>query len=129
MSIYSQYNPTDTSSVSILKDDFLLTRTDYEKEMINRQYNKLYFNSLNDSNKLAKEKESQIIYNLSLKQIFQNTSDTLIKIMNEYAILMKNGDKNYNKYVEVLIKDDRMVYVGIIFIVLAMMIFFIFVTS
>ena len=129
MSIYSQYSPTDTSSVSILKDDFLLTRTDYEKEMINRQYNKLYFNSLNDTNKLAKEKESQIIYNLSLKQIFQNTSDTLIKMMNEYAILMKNGDKNYNKYVEVLIKDDRMVYVGIIFIVLAMMIFFIFVTS
>ena len=35
MSIYSQYHPTDTSSVSILKDDFLLTRTDYEKEMIN----------------------------------------------------------------------------------------------
>lgn len=129
MSIYSQYNPTDTSSVSILKDDFLLTRTDYEKEMINRQYNKLYFNSLNDSNKLKEIKESQIIYNLSLKQIFQNTSDTLVKIMNEYAMLIKNGDKNYNKYVEVLIKDDRMVYVGIIFIVLAMMIFFIFVSS
>ena len=129
MSIYSQYNPTDTSSVSILKDDFLLTRTDYEKEMINRQYNKLYFNSLNDTNKLAKEKENQIIYNLSLKQIFQNTSDTLIKIMNEYAMLIKDSDKNYNKYVEVLVKDDRMIYVGIIFIVLAMMIFFIFVSS
>ena len=129
MSIYSQYSPTDTSSVSILKDDFLLTRTDYEKEMINRQYNKLYFNSLNDTNKLAKEKENQIIYNLSLKQIFQNTSDTLIKIMNEYAMLIKDSDKNYNKYVEVLVKDDRMVYVGIIFIVLAMMIFFIFVSS
>ena len=129
MSIYSQYHPTDTSSVSILKDDFLLTRTDYEKEMINRQYNKLYFNSLNDSNKLKEAKESQIIYNLSLKQIFQNTSDTLIKIMNEYAMLIKDGDENYNKYVEVLIKDDRMIYVGIIFIVLAMMIFFIFVSS
>jgi len=129
MSIYSQYSPTDTSSVSILKDDFLLTRTDYEKEMINRQYNKLYFNSLNDTNKLKEAKESQIIYNLSLKQIFQNTSDTLIKIMNEYAILIKDRDKNYNKYVEVLIKDDRMIYVGIIFIVLAMMIFFIFVSS
>ena len=59
MSIYSQYDSSDntnnTNSISILKDDFLITKNDYEKEMINRQYNQLYFNSMNDSNKLQKE--------------------------------------------------------------------------
>ena len=129
MSVYSQIEPSDTSQVSILKDDFLIDKTDYEKEMINRQYNKLYFNSLNTSNQMEKEKNQKIIYNLSLSQIFQNMSNIIIEVLNEYSILIKNNDKNYNKYVEVLIKDDRMIYVGIIFIILALMIFFIFVSS
>jgi len=133
MSIYSQYDSSDntnnTNSISILKDDFLITKNDYEKEMINRQYNQLYFNSMNDSNKLQKESESKIIYNLSIKEIFQNMSNTLIKIINEFSILLKNEDKNYNKYIEILIKDDRMIYIGIIFIILGLIIFFIFTSS
>jgi hypothetical protein len=133
MSIYSQYDSSDntnnTNSISILKDDFLITKNDYEKEMINRQYNQLYFNSMNDSNKLQKESESKIIYNLSIKEIFQNMSNTLIKIINEFSILLKNEDKNYNKYIEIFIKDDRMIYIGIIFIILGLIIFFIFASS
>ena len=129
MSVYSQIEPSDTSQVSILKDNFLIDKTDYEKEMINKQYNKLYFNSLNESNQMEKTKNEKIIYNLSLSQIFQNMSNVIIKVLNEYSILIRDKDKNYNKYVEVLIKDDRMIYVGIIFIILALMIFFIFVSS
>ena len=129
MSMYSQIEPSNTSQVSILKDNFSIDKSDYEKEMINRQYNKLYFNSLNTSNQMEKEKNQKIIYNLSLSQIFQNMSNIIIKVLNEYSILIKNKDTNYNKYVEVLIKEDRMIYVGIIFIILALMIFFIFVSS
>ena len=129
MSVYSQIEPSDTSHVSILKDNFLIDKSDYEKEMINRQYNKLYFNSLNKSNQMEREKKEKIIYNLSLSQIFQNMSNVIVEVLNEYSILIKNKDKNYNKYVEVLIKGDRMIYVGIIFIILALIIFFIFVSS
>ena len=84
---------------------------------------------MNDSNKLQKESESKIIYNLSIKEIFQNMSNTLIKIINEFSILLKNEDKNYNKYIEIFIKDDRMIYIGIIFIILGLIIFFIFASS
>tara|TARA_B110000495_G_C22632024_1_gene375863 strand:- start:76 stop:465 length:390 start_codon:yes stop_codon:yes gene_type:complete len=129
MSVYSQIEPSDTSQVSILKDNFLIDKTDYEKEMINKQYNKLYFNSLNESNQMKKAKNEKIIYNLSLSQIFQNMSNVIVQVLNEYSILIKDKDRNYNKYVEVLIKEDRMIYVGIIFIILALMIFFIFVSS
>lgn len=129
MSVYSQIEPLDTSQVSILKDNFLIDKSDYEKEMINRQYNKLYFNSLNKSNEMEREKKEKIIYNLSLSQIFQNMSNIIVEVLNEYSMLIKNNDKNYNKYVEVLIKGDRMIYVGIIFIILALIIFFIFVSS
>jgi hypothetical protein len=129
MSVYSQIEPSDTSQVSILKDNFLIDKTDYEKEMINKQYNKLYFNSLNESNQMEKTKNEKIIYNLSLSQIFQNMSNVIVQVLNEYSILIKDKDRNYNKYVEVLIKEDRMIYVGIIFIILALMIFFIFVSS
>lgn len=129
MSLYSQIEPSDTSQVSILKDNFLIDKSDYEKELINRQYNKLYFNSLNKSNEMEREKKEKIIYNLSLSQIFQNMSNIIVEVLNEYSMLIKNNDKNYNKYVEVLIKGDRMIYVGIIFIILALIIFFIFVSS
>lgn len=129
MSIYSQIEPSDTSQVSILKDNFLIDKSDYEKEMINRQYNKLYFNSLNITNQMEQEKKEKIIYNLSLSQIFQNMSNIIVAVLNEYSMLIKNKDTNYNKYIEVLIKGDRMIYVGIIFVILALIIFFIFVSS
>jgi len=58
MSIYSQLQSNDLTNV--LNNNFLINRTDYEKEKINQQYNSLYFNSYNDTLKLEKEKAKTI---------------------------------------------------------------------
>ena len=47
MSIYSQLQNNNLTNV--LNNNFLIDRTDYEKEKINQQYNSLYFNSFNDT--------------------------------------------------------------------------------
>lgn len=112
-------------TTSILKDDFTVDKTEFEKDMINRQYDKLNFNSMNDSFNLEKKKDNQRIYNLSLLDIAKNTSKTVMDIMNDMSILIKNNNRNYNNYIEVIIKEDRMIYVGVMFIVLALAIFFI----
>ena len=127
MSIYSQLQNNNVTNV--LNNNFLIDRTDYEKEKINQQYNDLYFNSLNDTLNLEKQKKNKIIYNLSLSEITSNLSKVLFDILNELSIVHKNNNVNFRNYIEVFIKDDRMIYTGILFILLALAVFFIFVSS
>lgn len=127
MSIYSQLQNNNLTNV--LNNNFLIDKTDYEKEKINQQYNDLYFNSFNDTLKLEKQKNNKIIYNLSLSEITSNLSKVLFDILNELSLLHKNNNVNFRNYIEVFIKDDRMIYTGILFILLALAIFFIFVSS
>jgi len=127
MSIYSQLQSNNLTNV--LNNDFLIDKTDYEKEKINQQYNTLYFNSFKDTLDLEKEKASTVIYNLSIKDIAQNLSKVLFKIINELTILHYNTNSNVREYIEVFIKDDRLIYTGILFILLGLALFFIFNSS
>ena len=127
MSIYSQLQSNNLTNV--LNNDFLIDKTDYEKEKINQQYNTLYFNSFKDTLDLEKEKASTVIYNLSIKDIAQNLSKVLFQIINELTVLHHNNNSNVREYIEVFIKDDRLIYTGILFILLGLAIFFIFVSS
>ena len=127
MSIYSQLQNNNLTNV--LNNNFLIDKTDYEKEKINQQYNSLYFNSFNDTLNLKKQKENKIIYNLSLSEITSNLSKVLFEILNELSLIHKNNNSNFRNYIEVFIKDDRMIYTGILFILLALAVFFIFVSS
>lgn len=127
MSIYSQLQNNNVTNV--LNNNFLIDRTDYEKEKINQQYNDLYFNSLNDTLNLEKQKKNKIIYNLSLSEITSNLSKVLFEILNELSLIHKNNNSNFRNYIEIFIKDDRMIYTGILFILLALAVFFIFVSS
>jgi len=127
MSIYSQLQNNNLTNV--LNNNFLINKTDYEKEKINQQYNDLYFNSFNDTLNLEKQKKKKIIYNLSISEITSNLSKVLFEILNELSLIHKNNNSNFRNYIEVFIKDDRMIYTGILFILLALAIFFIFVSS
>ena len=127
MSIYSQLQNNNLTNV--LNNNFLINKTDYEKEKINQQYNDLYFNSFNDTLNLEKQKKNKIIYNLSISEITSNLSKVLFEILNELSLIHKNNNSNFRNYIEVFIKDDRMIYTGILFILLALAIFFIFVSS
>jgi inner membrane protein involved in colicin E2 resistance len=127
MSIYSQLQSNNLTNV--LNNDFLIDKTDYEKEKINQQYNTLYFNSFKDTMDLEKEKSSTVIYNLSIKDIAQNLSKVLFQIINELTVLHHNNNSNVREYIEVFIKDDRLIYTGILFILLGLAVFFIFNSS
>jgi hypothetical protein len=127
MSIYSQLQNNNLTNV--LNNNFLIDRTDYEKEKINQQYNSLYLNTFNDTLNLEKQKKNKIIYNLSLSEITSNLSKVLFEILNELSLIHKNNNSNFRNYIEIFIKDDRMIYTGILFILLALAVFFIFVSS
>ena len=111
---------------NILKNESIITLNDYEKYKLNEQYNKLYTNSKIETTKLKDEKENNRFYNLSLKNIFNNLIYTIVTIINELSIYIKDKDKKSNsELLEIFIKDDRLIYVGIFLIIISLMLFFI----
>ena len=115
---------------NILKDESVITINDYEKYKLNEQYNKLYTNSKIETNKVKDEKENNRFYNLSLKNIFNNLIYTIVSIINELSIYIKDKDQKSNsELLEIFIKDDRLIYVGIFLIIISLMLFFIKISS
>jgi hypothetical protein len=66
------------------------------------------------------------INELNISNIYKNTIQTIIDIINEVMIILDNNDKNlYEKLLNVFYKEERQFYIGIIFIVLSFVIYFI----
>ena len=73
------------------------------------------------------------IYNMSIKDIYKNTLQTAIDIINDVSELYSNEfySKNYNrenyikKFIDIIMKNDRKLYVGIILILFSFIIYFI----
>lgn len=89
-----------------------------------------YENKINYHNKNFKE--SQEFLNLSLNEIFDNFTKTLILILNDlvlfidnYLIKQKNTNDNMlNDFLGIFIKSDRLLYVGLFLILISMFIYF-----
>ena len=66
------------------------------------------------------------ITELNISNIYKNTIQTIIDIINEVIIILDNNDKNlYQNLLNVFYKKERQFYIGIIFIVLSFVIYFI----
>ena len=103
-----------------------ILKNDYEKYKLNEEYNKLYTNSKIETTKLKEEKENNRFYNLSLKNVFDNLITTIVIIINELTIYIKDKDQKSNsELLEIFVKNDRLIYVGIFLIIISLMLFFI----
>ena len=95
---------------------------------------------LNVINKVAdSENKKKIkyrkIYNLTLKEIFVNMLKVMVDIINDMStILIDPVNKNGNimltvqKLRKTLTKKDRLIYVGLIFVIISILIYFIDIT-
>lgn len=111
---------------NILKNESIITLNDYEKYKLNEEYNKLYTNSKIGTTELKEDKENKRFYNLSLKNVFDNLITTIVIIINELTVYIRDKDKLSNKdLIEIFTKDDRLIYVGIFLIILSLLLFFI----
>jgi len=114
---------------NLLKNQATVTINDYEKYKLSQEYNKLYTNNRIANNEEVENKKNERFYNLSLKQILLNLSQTLVDIINEFSLLMSKEDKTLKQFIDIIIKDTRMIYVGLLMIIFSLMLFFISVTS
>lgn len=80
--------------------------------------------------KIPKDYNQKPIYEYTLGELYKNTLQTVIDILNELSDLYGNkyefGDQNFrNQLFHIFLKDNRKIYVGICIIVLSFIIYFI----
>ena len=118
-------------STNVLKKDYTLDYTDYEKLKIAEQYNKLYSNIYDSNQKSVIDNDNKKIYNMSLYSLAKKSSDVYIKLVNDLSNYFsdQNPEKNINKLGLIITKDDNLLYVGILILILAFMLWLIDISS
>jgi hypothetical protein len=117
--------------MTILKDKYTLSYSDYEKQKIAEQYNRLYIRSKEENEERNKLKTNKKIYNLSLSELVNNASLVYMNVLNELIIFFTNPmeKKDWNKFVNIFINSDNMIYVGLLIVVVSFFLWIIDVTQ
>ena len=120
---------SESQNINVLKSNTILTQDQYKKEKINREYNELYMKSREANQKEIKKKDSERIYNLSIKEIIKRASQTYIDIINEITVSIENKQFNIDQIIKIFTMKDRLIYVGILIVVLSLFLGFIFISD
>jgi hypothetical protein len=124
-------NPGKSIDTSILKKDFTLNFSDYEKLKIAEQYNRLYSNIYEQNKSEVTINENKKIFNLSLAQLVKNSGPVYIKLINDLSVYfsLEEKDKSINKLGLILTKDQNLLYIGMFVLILSFCLWLISVTS
>ena len=126
-----QNSNNENELTTILKDKYTLTYSDYEKQKIAEQYNKIYLQSKEENEARNRLKVNKKIYNLSLKELVSNASLVYMNVLNELIIFFTNPSekKDWNKFAHIFVKSENMIYMGLLFVVVAFALWLIQVTE
>lgn len=121
----------DNELTTILKDKYTLSYSDYEKQKIAEQYNRLYIQSKEENTSRNNLKINKRIYNLSLKELVQNASLVYMNVLNELIIFFTNPveKKDWNKFAYIFVNSENMIYIGLLIIAIAFALWIIDVTQ
>ena len=103
----------------ILKDNFKLDSSNYEKIKLAQQYNQLYSNEYNVNKKNEIKYNNNKIFNLSLKDLLTNASFVYMKIISELSTFINKDNKNINDLGLIFTKDDRLLYIGLLVLIIS----------
>ena len=132
-SFYNNFNlnkniiSQNIENTSILKKNFTLDYSDYEKLKISEQYNKLYSNIFEKNKDDITLNENKKIYNLSFLELIKMAGPVYINLLNDLSIYFstKEKEKSLNKLGFILTKDDNLLYIGLLILVLSFFIWLI----
>lgn len=110
---------------NILKYDNLMNLSEFDKMLIAKQYEKLY-GKTKEANMVEQEKyENSKFMNLSLNDVIYKFTNTMMELIHELPKAYEEDNLSY----EIFTKDDRIIYVGIFFVLLAVFLYFISLTK
>ena len=120
-----------SKTTNVLKKDYTLDHTNYEKLKINEQYNKLYSNTFTKNKDNIILSENNKVYNLSFSILISNAIKVYMEIINELSIFFskEQPDKSINKLIYIFVKGDNLIYVGLLITILSFLFWLIDVTK
>ena len=119
----------DTSRKNILKDEFTLRKSDFEKLKQAQQYNELYALQYNQNEKLKELKENKNIYNISINTLLTNLSQVSMGVLEDLTIFINQKEKSFNNFFIIFTKDNRLIYIGFLLIIISFSLWFIDITK
>jgi hypothetical protein len=121
----------DNTHVNILKDKFSVDYSDYEKLKIAEQYNKLYSSIYEKNKSEISISENKKIYNLSLYELTKKSGQVYINLLNDISIYFSYDQKpkSLNTLGLILTKDDNLLYIGILVLLISFFLWLIDITS
>jgi hypothetical protein len=116
-----QFKENKSRDNNVLKNDYTLYYSDYQKLKISEQYNKLYNEIYKKNQENIISNENKKIYNLSFSMLFSNATQVYINMLNELSIFFSdsNPDKNINKLGLIFTKDENLLYVGLLILIIS----------
>ena len=121
----------DTKDIKDIKDINDTKDMSYIDKYIEKQI-EIKLNNLLETlpNTVPKDLNIKPIYNLTIKELYKNTLQSLIDIINDVIDAYNKKEYiNTNNYIFILIniftKDNRKIYVGIMIVILSFIIYFI----
>ena len=118
------------SNNNLLNNKSIVGLSDYQQLQLAESYKKLYSKTINENKKNINIKNDNKIYNISLKTLGINFFTTWTNILNDFIKLINNKNKKtFSDYIEIIVKNDRLIYVGIMFVLISLLIFFVSSTS
>lgn len=109
----------------IQKDKFTMDTSDFNKLKNAQQMNKLYSQQYNENEKLKILKENKNIYNLSFNQLIKNFSLVLMEITNDLSAFINSKNKSINSFMIIFVQKERLMYVGILLLIISLALWFI----
>ena len=117
---HKHLNETSDYTQNVLMNEFMLdSNNKYEQDKTEMSDSKLRMNEEIVNNINIKKKDEQNFYNLPIITIFKNLSKVLINILNELILFIYSDDKSLKKLSEIFLKKERLIYIGILFVSLA----------
>jgi hypothetical protein len=119
-----------TENVNVLKKNYTLDYSDYEKLKISEQYNKLYSDIYKKNNEDIIINDNKKIYNLSFYELINKSGMVYIDLLNDLSIYFSkdNKNKNMNQLGYILTKDDNLLFIGLFILVLSFLLWIINIT-
>lgn len=104
------------------------TETPLQYMVNNMDINTIWANEKKEENRQIIEKKLKRVYNLSIVDITKKVLSTIVDISTELNEWF-NTERNMNEFIDIFIKKDRLIYIGIISVIMAFILFFISSTS
>uniref|UniRef100_A0A6C0BJZ3 Uncharacterized protein n=1 Tax=viral metagenome TaxID=1070528 RepID=A0A6C0BJZ3_9ZZZZ len=101
--------------------------TEQETKAMEEQQRRLKYFSDTTNAELQQQQEQEIFYNLSLATILKKLSTTIISIIND--LLAMTSQTTASDMVYIFVREDRLIYLGLLFVMIALAVYIIDITS